>query len=958
MTRHGACFLIITLLTVNGRAMAIDCPPWSRGRVDDFVQAGHQQAGVVPAMEAPRRTLIRRLSLDLLGLPPSPAEVDTFVNDNRPDAYDQLVERLLASPRFGERMAQFWLDLARYADSDGYHDDTNRAMWPYRDWVIDAFNQNKPFDEFTVEQLAGDLLPNATLQQQIATAFHRNGPTTSEDGANPEEYRVRYAVDRLNTTAMIWLGMTAQCAECHDHKYDPMTIREYYQLLAFFNQIPEQPLYRGLYAPPSIAVPNEQQFQRLVALSNQIAQEKEKLCRQSEKLRAPQSLWQQQLASHVFGEPNRATDEFLFRGQGIKQFENTGIRQRPAKPRAAEQQRAPSPADGLTDHALRFIPNGAALDLKQSVEFRCALAFTIEAWIQHSGDGGTLISKVDPYNHSRGFDVRILDNRIAVRLVDQWPDKAVQVSTKNRYPADTWFHVAVTYEGLAAPESIHIHINGEPQDLRVDVAKEVQTIRNQSNLIVGGGADSESSFHGAIDELRFHKTPFSSRALLETPLRKLQELVRLDARSSSADALLARYFRDSWHGPTAGLVAKIRGLEQKREELTHALPRLRVMRDAAQRRPTYVLRRGDFRDRGEEVQASTPTMFPPMRKRHAAPPYASRLDFAYWLVEENSRQTARVTVNRIWALLFGRGLVSTLDDFGVQGEPPSHPELLDWLAEAFVQSEWDVKWLIRQLVHSSTYRQTSAVTQEEWDRDPTNTLLARATRRRLSAEVIRDNTLEISGLLIDELKGPSVRPYQPPGLWEEMAKGDEPNKTYEQSHGSDLYRRGIYTFWKRSIHYPAFAIFDAPNRETCTSSRPTTNTPLQALGLLNDPTMIEAARAFAESVLRSRSDTRDIAFLPTKGSWNGSLQENDFFVLLQFAFQRALARSATSEEAAEMYVVFKDFDAEYRASRQATAKLLAVGELPVAADLPRAELAAWTALAQIILTMDETITRE
>ena len=647
---------------------------WTQGAIDLFVLARLEQQGLTPSPEADRRTLIRRLSLDLTGLPPNPQEVQAFIDNRSEGAYEQLVDRLLASRRYGERMAQHWLDLARYGDSDGYHDDTSRAMWPYRDYVIESFNKNKPFDEFTREQIAGDQIPDGTLEQKVGSAFHRNGPTSSEGGANPEEYRVKYAVDRVNTTAAVWLGVTLQCTECHDHKYDPFTQREFYQLFAFFDQVPGNHLHRGFYAPPSIDVPTAELREKMAALGEEIS----------------------------------ALEDQLSTGQ------------------------------------------------------------------QGTGQTGT----------------------------------------------------------------------GDDEQCRTQI-------------------------------------------------------------------------------------------ELKKKELAaiqKGVPRLRVMQDAPERTPTYILIRGDFRNHGEQVEPGVPVCLPELPTARTP-----RLALADWLTDPGNPLPARVTVNRLWAMLFGTGIVKTANDFGTRGDLPSHPLLLDWLAVEFVESGWDVRQLLKQIVMSATYRQSSAASTEQIARDPENRLLSRGPRFRLPAETVRDNALFIAGMLNEKIGGPSVKPYQPPGLWREMAYGEGGGRKYVQDHGENLYRRGLYTFWKRSILYPAFAVFDAPNREECTVSRPVTITPLQALVLLNDVTFVEAARVFAERIL-------------VEGG--GTFEER-----IDYAVQNALARPPETREREVLQGVYRDLLAHFQANPEASQELTAAGEWPPAKNVDPAEHAAWTSVAQAILNLDETVTK-
>lgn len=651
---------------------------WVKNPVDAFVLSTLEHRGWKPSPYAARRTLIRRVTLDLTGLPPTPEEVDAFLKDRSPNAYTKVVDRLLASPHYGERMAQHWLDLARYADSDGYHDDTTRLMWKYRDYVINSFNRNKPFDQFTVEQLAGDLLPNATTEQKIGSAFNRLGPTSSEGGAIPEEYLAKYAVDRVTTTGDVWLGLTVQCAECHDHKYDPISSKEFYQLFAFFDQVPEPALYRGTDAPPTILVPSPEEQAKLDKLAREIA--------------------------------------------------------------------------------------------------------------------------------------------------------ATEVELKPRPDAS---------------------------DAKAETARQAEVKKR-------------------VDALK------AQRAEVE---------------------------RDA---------------------------RIRISADAPQRHPTYVLLRGDYRSHGEEVHPAVPAVLgslPPDEK-------PNRLTLARWLVDPKNPLPARVTVNRLWQMLFGRGLVKSADDFGVRGDQPSHPELLDYLASEFTSSGWNVKRVLRLMVTSATYQQSSRATPEQLTADPDNQYLARGARLRLAAEFIRDNALAISGLLDWErpVGGPSVKPYQPGDLWRELSSGDQEAKSYVQDHGPDLYRRGLYTFWKRSILYPSFAVFDAPKREVCTIRRPVTNTPLQAFVTLNDKTFMEAARVFAQRVLQHGGTSPEAR--------------------VDYAMRVALARPAIPAERRAMVSLYADALREYRSHPDAALKLVSVGESARPSDLDVSEHAAWTCVCNAILNLDETLTKE
>ena len=914
---------------------------WERSHIDTFVITRQHEIGLSPSPEADRRTLARRLAFDLIGLPPDPSWVDSFVNDQHPDAYERLVDQLLASPRFGERMAQHWLDLARYADSDGYHDDTNRAMWPYRDWVIRAFNENKPYDEFTVEQLAGDLLPNATLEQKVASAFHRNAPTSSEDGANPAEYMVRYAVDRLNTTATVWLGLTLQCAECHDHKYDPVTMREYYELFAFFDQTSEEPLFRGPYAPPVIAVPavKERAQQRLIR--DDIKEKTTLLENAQQQLPSDQQAWEdglQRLPDHNFWRKGLVA-EFLFEGKGDQRMINTGTRRKPAKLQLSPAGNDPRTVKGLVGNALQFNGAGGTLDLGQLFEFRRHTEFMLGAWVKFNEQAGCVISKIDPELEMRGLDVSVEQGHVAVRMIHHWPDAAIKVTTTAAFPTNRWLHLVIAYDGSSDARGIFIYINGQSQELAVNYNSDLRgPIGNRARLLIGDRL-GEAPFHGAIDDVQFHKWPLSFPELAGDLHRKIRQIIILsqDERSTEQATFVDTFFRENVHQPTITLRREITTAESALKKLAESIPKLRVMQDIAERRDTHILVQGDFRRPGTQVRPNTPALLPPLPPLSNRRDY-SRLDLAHWLVASDNPLPARVTVNRFWSMCFGRGIVATLDDFGTRGALPSHPDLLDWLASDFIGSGWNVKTLLRRIATSSTYRQSSKLTAQLQNRDPQNQLLARGPRHRFPAETLRDNVLHISGLLSDCLGGPSVLPYQPPGLWRDMANGDDEAKAYVQSHREDLYRRGLYTFWKRSIHYPSFALFDAPNREICTAVRPITNTPLQALVTLNDLTFVEAARVFAERILRE--------------------SHSPFDERLDYAFRHALARPASVREMKALRPIHDEFIEAFKQDPAAAWRLIQNGEYPGDAQADRVELAAWTAIAQIVLNLDETMTKE
>jgi hypothetical protein len=695
-------------------------PTWARNGIDHFILARLEEDKLKPSPEADRRTLIRRLSFDLIGLPPTPEEVEAFLNDNTPTAYEKLVDRLLGSKHFGERMAIYWLDLVRFADTAGYHSDNHRDITPYRDYVIRSFNDNKRFDRFTVEQLAGDLLPGATIEQRVASGYNRLLQTTEEGGAQAKEYTAKYQADRVRNTAVIWLGATMGCCECHDHKFDPYTTRDFYSLAAFFADIQETPVGRQAQTPL----------------------------------------------------PDAATDAELKR-----------LDQELAKDRAQLAATVPS-----------------------------AQAF--QEW----------------------------EKKIQARLADPATAKKEKLS-------------------------------------------------------------------GAV--LNALKAPADKR----TP--------------ADVEALRGQYRIEA--AELASLRDKIAALDKQKQDKAKAVPTSLVSMSVAPRQ-VRILKRGNWLDdSGDLVQPNTPTSLPALGVNGRR---ATRLDLANWMVAPANPLTARVFINRLWKLAFGQGIVRTLDDFGSQGTWPSHPDLLDWLAVEFRDSGWDVKHMLRLMVLSQTYRQSSRADEQLRHIDPYNHLLARQGRFRLDAEMVRDNALAVSGLLSEKIGGPSVKPYQPDGYWDYL---NFPTRKWQKDSGADQYRRGLYTYWQRTFLHPSLQAFDAPSREECTVERPRSNTPLQALVLLNDPTYVESARALAERIVKEGGAT-------PAGR-------------IEYAYRRTLSRPATAEEVKLLTALYDQHRKQYVSDPKAAEALLHVGDKPAPKEMDVAELAAWTSVARVVLNLHETITR-
>ena len=902
---------------------------WAGNPIDRFLFVRMRRSGLSPSPQASRHTLVRRVTLDLTGLPPTPEEVDAFVNDRRPDAVERLVNRLLASPHYGERMALFWLDLARYADTHGYHIDSHRDMWLWRDWVVRAFNQNMPYDRFVVEQLAGDLLPNATVDQRIATGFNRNHPINFEGGAIAAEYLAAYVHDRVDTTATTFLGITMRCAQCHDHKYDPISQKDYYRFYAFFNNVAEQGLdgQRG-NAAPILRVPSAEQTQRLAALTRDIASVQADLDRRVADAAPSASRW----ATSALAGPAMAQDV-----QDGLAARLTFDGPTPALERlVARAVGAPRRTEGRLDGALQLDGN-SHLEVDSVGDFDTSDRFSVAAWVKPADSGHmAVLSRMGEAAALRGWDLYLGDGRVFVHLIHAWEQNAIRVNSRETIPTDRWTHVLATYDGSGKASGVHIYINGRRAEMVATHDQLGGTIRTSGPTVVGRRR-AAAPFRGVMDDVRIYTRVLaeheaqtlsgheSIRQTLETPEPE---------RSDRQRAELAQYYLRMTDAAYREAVERLSRLNAERERLDAAVPTTMVMEELPRRRITRVLQRGEYDKPGEPVMPGTPAFLP--RLSSFVPP--NRLALARWLVRPDHPLTARVFVNRIWQMHFGVGLVRTSEDFGNQSERPTHPELLDWLATEFVRTGWNVKALHRLIVTSQAYRQDARVSPRGGRLDPENRLLARGARPRLQAEVIRDQALAVSGLLVRRIGGPPVKPYQPPGIWEEMAFGQGfTAQRYEQDHGEALYRRSLYTFWKRTVPPPAMQVFDAPEREFCVVRRIPTNTPLQALALWNDPTYVEAARKLAERVLREpvRSDDARARSL----------------------VRMALARPATEADVLAIRTLVRAQRAAYRADTDAAARLLRVGESPEPGGLDAVELASWTAASSAVLSLDETITR-
>ncbi len=912
---------------------------WIRNPIDRFVLARLQKEEMKPSVTADKRTLLRRVSFDLTGLPPTPQEIREFLKDDSPDAYERVVDRLLKSPRYAERMTIRWLDAARYADTNGYQTDGPRDMWRWRDWVLEAFHKNMPFDQFTIEQLAGDLLLDATLDQKVATGFNRNHRGNAEGGIVPEEFQVEYVVDRVDTTFTVWQGLTMGCARCHSHKFDPLTQKEYYQLFSCFNNIPEngRALKEG-NSPPYVKAPTDQQDAELSQLAKNYDEVMDEFFAGSSKLQKQFTKWRN-------GSWKKQQDRIPDDWQIDRQLHFHAPLDSPEATLVDSATQEHKPVNVVANGSVEFAEgrHGKAIqlsgqgfvELAEGGKFGYFDRFSLSAHVfMPELKAGTVVSKMLLIDRGAGYNLHITDDgKVQLNLVKRWLDDSLRVETKAAIPAGRWVHLLATYDGTRTSAAIQLYVDGVRSAHKANLDGINQSFASDEPIRIGAG---NSNFHGLIDDVRIYDRVVESAeisSIAET--RSLKDLLALpvDEISTLAHDKLTYFF---WRvgGPKSS-VSIVRNADRTRRALSEfrrTIPTVMVMREMKTPRETHVLTRGQYDRPGERVTFGTPAALPPLPDE--AP--ADRLGLAKWLVSRENPLTARVTVNRFWRDIFGTGIVKTTEDFGVQGERPSHPELLDWLAVEFMESDWGVKRLIKTIVMSNTYRQKSGRQKSEGgsqNGDPENRLLSRGPRGRLSAEMIRDQALLASGMLTEKLGGPSVRPYQPEGLLKEIAS----DTTYEQDHGPDLYRRSLYTYWKRTVAPPMMTNFDAAGRESCEVRQSRTNTPLQALNLLNDVTFVESARVLAQNTLAARHDdaTRltDV-FGRIVGRPPGELEQR--VLLASLAYHRK--RFSTENDAAN--------------------ELIETGEWPVDESLAAAELAAWTTLTSTIFNLDEAVTKE
>jgi len=935
---------------------AVQRADWPRQPLDRFILARLEREGLAPSPEADHSTLIRRVTYDLTGLPPTPAETGAFLADPAPDAYERVVDRLLASPRYGEHRARYWLDVARYGDSHGLHGDYERTVWPYRDYVIRAFNANKPFDQFTRENLAGDLLPAETLDQQIASAFIRLGISSGEGGSIIQELRANNQRERVEAYGAAYLGLTTGCAACHDHKFDPLSQKDHYQLGAFFNNLTENPNDQALaHWPPFIRLPAAQDL----AAYNAALAERAKIVRQLAERRAQAGPAIRDWLAGNARPPQAVAPAGL--EVRLKFDEGQGNTLVNAAPGGGSVQATGAPlvwGEGTWFWPSMRMDTTTVIALPAAGDVDRAEAFTVASWVRPSYETarfskapaeGVLVARLGPGDDGRaaGWELVFVGERdeddlyakggfLRFRLLGREGGAAAVQTTVPVFRSDRWNHVLAVADGSGRAEGLALYVDGVPQAVTVLQDDLRDTIRTPAPLLFGRRAPDAAPLRAtAFQDFRFYRRALAGAEARRVPHEDhVAEIVAKAGEAWNDDerfAVTEFYLRERDEAART-LSARLPALNAQLEELTKGGVATLVSEEAP--RPAYadVLDRGVYSARKERVRPDVPHFLP----RLPAGASRDRRSLAEWTVSAENPLTARVTVNRMWAEIFGTGLVETTDDFGVVGARPSHPELLDQLAVDFRDSGWDVKRFYRQLVTSATYRQSARVTPELLEKDPGNRLLARGPRYRMDGEMLRDTVLATSGLLVEKQGGPSVKPYQPPGIWEAGTPPTSNTSAYVQQHGEALYRRSLYTFWKRMATMPNMNVFDAPDRDVSCTRRQRTTTPLQALVTMNDVQWLEAARVLGERLVREQPD--DAARLDQLG-------------------RLMLARSWRDDERRVLTGLLGQFRATYAADPAAADRLLGVGEAPRHPGLPATEVAVWMLLASTAQNLDATLNK-
>lgn len=902
---------------------------WNKNPIDKFIFAKMKEKGLEPNPKADPYVLARRLSLDLTGLPMSLNKIKKYVEKDPEGNLNALIDDLMNSPAYGEHRAHYWLDAARYGDTHGMHLDNYREMWPYRDWVIKAYNDNMPFDQFTIEQFAGDLLPNSSVSQKIATGFHRNNVTTSEGGSIPEEFKVRYNVDRVATTGAVYMGLTVGCTQCHDHKFDPITQKEFYQLFAFFNNTTQNPMDGNKKdSPPFIKVEigeGTQEYKEKVVLRDQAKAKLDEILKSPlpEKLSITkdQLVSNQSLLFHANFQKPDANQEIplLVKGknQNLKLTKNLTW------------------SDNVELDGALVMNEKGGLKFQEIADFEATDHFSISFWYKPSdGNHKTLFHKVEKQEKHVGWDIMMFKKKLQFQMrSNEQYDNVLKVTSNLAFQINKWNHVALSYTGGRTNQDVQVYINGKKAVLNSNHRHKfiAGTIKNKASLMIG-----QNLAQGAMADIRIYERQLNEEEFgLLYRLKAIEKNLMADRTKLKPDDLLwlkKAHLSNSDKNYQQSLSEYFK-LANRVGILYNQFPTTLVMQENAKSMPmANILDRGEYDRKREEVKPAIPAVLGGWKDSYPN----NRLGLAKWIVAKENPLTARVTVNRLWQQFFGHGIVKSADDFGAMGARPTHPKLLDWLAVEFIESGWDVKHMIKLIVTSNTYQQSSQYRDDHFKLDPENSYLARGPRFRLHAEVLRDQALSVSGLLVDKLGGPSVKPYQPDGIWKAVAYVGSNTGDFVRDHGESLYRRSIYTFWKRTAPPASLAVFDAPSRENCTVKRERTNTPMQALNMMNDEQYIEAARYFAQRMIKDVKN--DIQRIKTMG-------------------YRVLGYPPNEREMAMMNEALKKYLNRFAEQPDQAKAFVNVGDMPTDSSIDPVQLASWTMLASTLFNRDDVISK-
>jgi len=915
--------------------------------IDNFVLRGLEREGLTLSKQATKETLVRRASFDLIGLPPTLGEIDDFLSDDSPDAYEKVIDRLLSSRAYGERMAANWMDVARYADSDGYLDDKHRDFSPWRDWVIEAFNTNMPYDQFATWQLAGDLIPGSNQETKLATAFNRLNKRNSEAGIVYEEYRVEYTADRTHTLGKAFMGLSIECARCHDHKYDPISQKDYYKLFGFFNSTFEigTPVYGPDQTPgPALLLTSEEEQEKIDFLRKTIAEQEAKIAEENVKMKGFEQWFSTSHLTSVDLENRIAKDlvayypfdDFITKDNNKSESPNKKDLTKPAR------LSQPDIKPGKKGNAF-FVSDYNSVSLGEKIGwYERTDPFSLQLWVYPDTvhkEAAILWHSEDRRLGLKGYSLTLNDNKLEFIMAHSWPQNAIEVNTVRPLPIKEWSQVTVTYDGSSKADGVNIYVNGGNQKLAIEYDNLYKGILFEHNIHTYGFGGikfgSRNKFvpfkGGGLDEVKVFKRNLTAVEVLFSYNEK-KAMALINGSAGKSKELLYEYYAAHYNTETAEIDQILKQTRDEENELINKIPEIMVMGDSPEPRPTYVLNRGVYDAQGEQVEPGTPESILPFDDNLPK----NRLGLTKWLFDPENPLTARVYVNRMWQMHFGIGIVRTAEDFGNQGSLPSHPELLDWLAIYFQDNGWDIKDLHKLILTSATYMQSSAISMEMAQRDPENILLARGPRFRLPAEMIRDNALAISGLLVDKIGGQSVYPYQPAGIWGELTTKSWAYK-YLQEPGEGLYRRSLYSFWKRTSPPPSMLIFDIADRGVCTVRRKATSTPLQALVLLNDPQFVEAGRVMAEQLIRTESNA------PNR---------------LNKAFRLATGRLPDDKEKNILNEFYNEELIRFGVNREDALAFLSTGESQWDEELNPSEIAALGVVVNAIMNTNEGFTRK